>query len=211
MHEYYEKQTEPVADPPDHASPPATPNTCAHHDIIDRVRSKAAAAPDSPSAVIALAQESTYLLERADARIAIQGVHIRELQNAEPGRSKQGDKCQLPGQTSVKRGIEGIGTKPVEVEAEALRDIGNELVSDEDSDEEQPSSASDEGSLSSELVDAFDGEPPQIISDPSEDKLGEKENDRRTAGCKQRAEEPMEDDVGRRPKWRIVRPDRLKL
>ncbi|KAJ6469818.1 hypothetical protein C8R45DRAFT_937458 [Mycena sanguinolenta] len=77
--------------------------------------------------------------------------------------------------------------------------------------EEWPSSTGDKGSLSSELVDAFGGELLQIILDPSEDELGGKENDRRTAGYKRRAEEPVEDKVRGRPNQRIVRPDCLNL
>ncbi|KAJ6507031.1 hypothetical protein C8R45DRAFT_923201 [Mycena sanguinolenta] len=172
MREYYEKETEPVADPQDHASPPATPNISTCHDIIDCVRSMAAVAPDSPSAAIVIAQQSTYLLERADARITIQG-------------------------------IEGIGTKPVKVEAE-IGDAARaraRVVAEVGADEAGATRLFGTSGMSLILMKTASHQAPvtkglpQIVSDPSEDELGEKENDRRTSGYKQRAEEPVEDEV----------------
>ncbi|KAK7012560.1 hypothetical protein R3P38DRAFT_2790798 [Favolaschia claudopus] len=185
--------------------------------------------PDSPSKTVELAQELSRELLKSDARIAIQKVRIRELQNAAPGRNKQGDRRRPSGtsrfydqdvlnemreQRDEKDRKKGRGGgrgrgRGGQSSGRTLRDITNQRDSDEDS---QSSSGSEEGMHSeSELLESFNGELPQIVSDPPDDDVDDGDGCWVPSRGKRKASEPLVDEDSGRPKWKTKKPTRLNL
>ncbi|KAJ7907493.1 hypothetical protein B0H13DRAFT_1879540 [Mycena leptocephala] len=62
-----------------------------------------------------------------------------------------------------------------------------------------------------ELMDAFDGEIPQIVVETSGDDSEYKENAHIVAGVKRKAEDFADEGAERRPRQRIVKPTHLNL
>jgi hypothetical protein len=70
-------------------------------ELSERVRALSRSPPETPSAAVKIAKEVSYELERAEARNSIQAARIRELQAAEKGRNKKGDRRRPPGEARI--------------------------------------------------------------------------------------------------------------
>ncbi|KAJ6603054.1 hypothetical protein B0H10DRAFT_1957965 [Mycena sp. CBHHK59/15] len=104
MRDYYTKldKRNSAADSDSSHSPsgsrPPSPMTPPHQrggicsELNERVWALSRSPPETPSAAVEIAKEASYELERAEARISIQHARTRELQAAEKGRNKKGDR-----------------------------------------------------------------------------------------------------------------------
>ncbi|KAF7335119.1 CENP-B protein [Mycena venus] len=77
-------------------TPPPYPRANLRNDLITRVRDLSASPPATPTRAVKVAKDIGYEFERAQTRIILQGEQIRELQNAEKGRTKKGDRHKVP-------------------------------------------------------------------------------------------------------------------